>query len=108
MRGLGNEFQIIIGCSLSSQHPFSLSLLCKYKQPTLFSLHFTPGLCMASKSGGEALEKFLMPMFCPPEADVIGLDMVQTLDSLKHHQMILMCRQVCESLPLAHDMSLSE
>lgn len=52
MRGLGNEFQIIIGCSLSSQHPFSLSLLCKYKQPTLFSLHFTPGLCMASKSGG--------------------------------------------------------
>lgn len=56
----------------------------------------------------ESPEKLLMPMFCPAEADVIGLEMVRTLDSLKHHQIILMCRQVCESLPWAHDMSLFE
>lgn len=37
----------------------------------------------------ESPEKFLMPMVCPPEADVIGLDTVWTLDSLKHHQVIL-------------------
>ena len=45
-----------------------------------------------------------MPVFCPLEADVICLGSVWTLDVLKDHQVILMCRQVCESLPRAHDM----
>lgn len=59
-----------------------------------FSSSCLKSLCFPNLSGCCSHLKNFMPVFCALDSGI-----------LKNHQVILICRQVCKSLPWAHDMN---